>query len=133
LFLPRGRTLPLPWLNLIRFLSAQLSSLSRACWTTAQPTSSTLLCSLDFSQVAPHASVCTEERLQFKHRTENPEEDKKLTGRSRAVSSETERGEVNSLSATRQTADSHAWGTLFPVTTPYSKPEAQMLVKEKTC
>jgi len=37
LFLPRGRTLPLPLLNLIRFLSAQLSSLPRARWMAAQP------------------------------------------------------------------------------------------------
>ena len=37
LFLPRCRTLPLPWLNLIRFLSAQLSSLSRSVWMAAQP------------------------------------------------------------------------------------------------
>ena len=37
LFLPRCRTLPLPLLNLIRFLSAQLSSLSRSCWMAAQP------------------------------------------------------------------------------------------------
>jgi len=37
LFLPRGRTLPLPLLNLIRFLSAQLSSLSRSHWLAAQP------------------------------------------------------------------------------------------------
>jgi len=37
LFLPRGRTLPLPLLNLIRFLSAQFSSLSRSRWMAAQP------------------------------------------------------------------------------------------------
>jgi len=37
LFLPRGRTLPLPLVNLIRFLSAQLSSLSRSRWMAAQP------------------------------------------------------------------------------------------------
>jgi len=37
LFLPRCRTLPLPLLNLIRFLCAQLSSLSRSGWMAAQP------------------------------------------------------------------------------------------------
>ena len=37
LFLPRCRTLHLPLLNLIRFLFAQLSSLSRSHWTAAQP------------------------------------------------------------------------------------------------
>ena len=37
LFLPRCRTLHLPLLNLIRFLSAQLSSLSRCHWMAAQP------------------------------------------------------------------------------------------------
>ena len=39
LFLPRGRTLHLPLLNLIRFLSAHLSSLSRSRWMAAQPAS----------------------------------------------------------------------------------------------
>jgi len=34
LFLPRCRTLYLPFLNFIRFLSAQLFSLSRSCWMT---------------------------------------------------------------------------------------------------
>ena len=44
LFLPRCRNLHLPLLNFIRFLSAQLSSLSRSCWMAAQPSgvSSTL-------------------------------------------------------------------------------------------
>ena len=37
LFLPMCRTLHLPLLNLIRFLSAQLSSLSRSRWMAAQP------------------------------------------------------------------------------------------------
>ena len=37
LFLPRCRTLLLPLLNSIRFLSAQLSSLSRSRWMAAQP------------------------------------------------------------------------------------------------
>ena len=37
LFLPSCRTLHLPLLNLIRFLSAQLSSLSRSRWMAAQP------------------------------------------------------------------------------------------------
>ena len=37
LFLPTCRTLHLPLLNLIRFQSAELSSLSRSRWTTAQP------------------------------------------------------------------------------------------------
>ena len=36
LFLPRCRTLHLPLLNFIRFLSAQLSSLSRSHWMAAQ-------------------------------------------------------------------------------------------------
>ena len=39
LFLPRCRTLHLPLLNLIRFLSAQLSSLSRSRWMAEQPAS----------------------------------------------------------------------------------------------
>ena len=39
LFLPRCRTVHLPLLNLIRFLSAQLSSLSRSRWLAAQPAS----------------------------------------------------------------------------------------------
>ena len=37
LFFPRCRTLHLPLLNLIRFLSAQLSSLSSSHWMAAQP------------------------------------------------------------------------------------------------
>ena len=37
LFLPRCRTLYLPLLNFIRFLCAQLSSLSRSRWMAAQP------------------------------------------------------------------------------------------------
>ena len=37
LLLPRCRTLHLPLLNFIRFLCAQLSSLSRSRWMTAQP------------------------------------------------------------------------------------------------
>jgi len=37
LFVPRCRTLHLPLLNFIRFLSAQLSSLSRSRWMAAQP------------------------------------------------------------------------------------------------
>jgi len=37
LFLPRCRTLHLPWLNFVRFLSAQLSSLSRSMAVPAQP------------------------------------------------------------------------------------------------
>ena len=37
LFLPRCRTLHLPFLNFIRFLSAQLSSVSRCRWMAAQP------------------------------------------------------------------------------------------------
>ena len=39
LFLPRCRTPHLPLCNLIRFLSAQLSSLFRSHWMAAQPAS----------------------------------------------------------------------------------------------
>ena len=37
LLLPRCKILYLPWFYFIKFLPAQLSSLSRSCWMAAQP------------------------------------------------------------------------------------------------